>query len=51
LEEEESRKIESIPKKSTSQTNISDDDVQARYEKLVKSGATAISSEMLFGDD
>ena len=25
------------------------DDVQARYEQLVKSGATAISSDMLFG--
>jgi len=28
-----------------------EDDVQARYEQLVKSGATAISSDMLFGDD
>lgn len=26
-----------------------DDDVQARYEQLMKSGATAISSDMLFG--
>ena len=26
-----------------------EDDVQARYEQLVKSGATAISSDMLFG--
>jgi len=26
-----------------------EDDVQARYEALVKSGATAISSDMLFG--
>jgi hypothetical protein len=28
-----------------------DDDVQKRYEALVKSGATAIGSEMLFGQD
>jgi hypothetical protein len=28
-----------------------DDDVQARYEALVKSGATAIGSEMLFGEE
>lgn len=26
-----------------------DDDVQARYEQLCKSGVTAISSDMLFG--
>jgi len=26
-----------------------EDDVQARYEQLVKSGATAISSDMMFG--
>ena len=28
-----------------------DDDVQARYEALVKSGATAISSDMMFGTE
>ena len=28
-----------------------DDDVQKRYEALVKSGATAIGSEMLFGEE
>lgn len=26
-------------------------DVQAKYEQLVKSGATAISSDMLFGEE
>jgi hypothetical protein len=40
-------------KKQTYTTKLSntDDDVQARYEALVKSGATAIGSEMLFGQD
>ena len=38
------------PKVTTSsQGAILEDDVQARYEQLVKSGATAISSDMLFG--
>lgn len=36
-------------KASSSQGGAADDDVQARYEQLVKSGATAISSDMLFG--
>jgi len=30
---------------------MNDDDVQARYEQLVRSGAKAISSDMLFGND
>lgn len=34
---------------SASQQGDPEDDVQARYEQLVKSGATAISSDMLFG--
>ena len=34
---------------TTSQGAALDDDVQARYDQLVKSGATAISSDMLFG--
>lgn len=34
---------------SASQGGDQEDDVQARYEQLVKSGATAISSDMLFG--
>ena len=34
---------------TTSQGAALDDDVQARYDLLVKSGATAISSDMLFG--
>lgn len=34
---------------STSQGGALEDDVQARYDQLVKSGATAISSDMLFG--
>ena len=29
----------------------SGDDVQARYDALVKSGVTAISSDMLFGEE
>ena len=38
------------PKVTTSSQGANlDDDVQARYEQLVKSGATAISSDMLFG--
>ena len=31
------------------QKSAEDMDVQARYDNLVKSGATAISSDMLFG--
>jgi hypothetical protein len=41
-------------KKQTYTSKLSsntDDDVQKRYEALVKSGATAIGSEMLFGQD
>lgn len=34
---------------TSSQGHTLDDDVQARYDLLVKSGATAISSDMLFG--
>jgi hypothetical protein len=36
---------------SGASAGASDDDVQARYEALVKSGATAISSDMLFGEE
>lgn len=41
-------------KKSNTSINLKNNedlDVQARYEQLVKSGATAISSDMLFGRD
>lgn len=34
-----------------SENKEDDMDVQARYEQLVKSGATAISSDMLFGKE
>ena len=38
------------PKVTTSSQGANlEDDVQARYDQLVKSGATAISSDMLFG--
>lgn len=36
---------------SSKSKGLEDDDVQARYEALVKSGATAISSDMLFGEE
>jgi hypothetical protein len=38
-------------KVSSSQINNDESDVQKRYEMLVKSGAKAISSEMLFGEE
>lgn len=34
---------------TTSQGAVLEDDVQARYDNLMKSNATAISSDMLFG--
>lgn len=47
-------KIEKTKKSTQSQSmkvENPDDDVQARYEALVKSGATAISSDMMFGNE
>ena len=41
--------IEKAPIKLFEQKSAEDMDVQARYDQLVKSGATAISSDMLFG--
>ena len=47
LEEYNSKKQQYNQKLSSTD----DDDVQKRYEALVKSGATAIGSEMLFGEE
>ena len=46
--EEPSEKAE-IKRISMANNGEMEDDVQARYEALMKSGATAISSDMLFG--
>jgi len=45
----EDKEPATAPKVKTAGSAGEADDVQARYEQLVKSGATAISSDMLFG--
>lgn len=50
MQKAESEKASSQKGSQIAQKSINEEDVQAKYDQLIKSGATAISSDMLFGE-